>query len=251
LIGELLLPPYSLGVMSLVGLLVLNKRPRLGRGLIAGAVVLLVVLSFPVFSFWAAGGAQQSATDVRSFVPGPYPHADAIVILGGGRRRFAVEYDAPETADYGTLIRLRYGARLYKQYGYPVLVSGGRPHMGVDRGVLAEADIMKDILENEYGVPVKWVESQSDDTLGNAKNSAPLLRASGVKTLYLVTDTDHSSRARVAFEQQGFQVIETPTLFQPPRVLDANDFKPSINGLLQSRHMLYNLLNHWRARLLS
>lgn len=234
--------------MSLVGLLVMNAHPKLGRGLVAASVALLVVLSFPVVSYWAAGGAQQSASDVRAYVPGPYPQADAIVILGGGRRRFAVEYDAPETADYGTLIRLRYGARLYKQYGYPVLVSGGKPHMGVDRGVLAEADIMKDILEKEYGVPVKWVESQSDDTLGNAKNSAPLLRAAGVKTLYLVTDADHAPRARAAFEQQGFQVIETPTLFQPPRVLEANDFKPSINGLLQSRHMLYNLLNQWRAR---
>lgn len=234
--------------MSLVGLLVMNAHPKLGRGLVAASVALLVVLSFPVVSYWAAGGAQQSASDVRAYVPGPYPQADAIVILGGGRRRFAVEYDAPETADYGTLIRLRYGARLYKQYGYPVLVSGGRPHMGVDRGVLAEADIMKDILEKEYGVPVKWVESQSDDTLGNAKNSAPLLRSVGVKTLYLVTDADHSPRARAAFEQQGFKVIETPTLFQPPRVLEANDFKPSINGLLQSRHMLYNLLNQWRAR---
>lgn len=233
--------------MSLVGLLVMNAHPKLGRGLVAASVTLLVVLSFPVVSYWAAGGAQQSASDVRAYAPGPYPKADAIVILGGGRRRFAVEYDAPETADYGTLIRLRYGARLYKQYGYPVLVSGGRPHMGVDRGVLAEADIMKDILQKEYGVPVKWVESQSDDTLGNAKNSAPLLRAAGVKTLYLVTDADHAPRARAAFEQQGFQVIETPTLFQPPRVLEANDFKPSINGLLQSRHMLYNLLNQWRT----
>ena len=46
MIGELLLPPYSLGLMSLVGLLVMNAHPKLGRGLVAASVALLVVLSF-------------------------------------------------------------------------------------------------------------------------------------------------------------------------------------------------------------
>lgn len=245
-----MLPPYSLGLMSLIGLLLMRKRPQWGQRLIGASLALLVLLSFPVWSYWAQGGAQPSASDVRSFVPGPFPPADAIVILGGGRRRYAVEYGAPETADYSTIIRLRYGARLYKQYGYPILVSGGRPHLGLDRGTLAEGDIMKDILEKEYGIPVKWVESQADDTLDNAQKSAPLLKNAGVKTIYLVTDADHAPRARDAFVQQGFEVIATPTLFYPPRELSAQDFIPSFQGLSMTRHVLYNILNQWRARLM-
>ena len=223
---------------------------RLGRGLVIGSAFLLLVLSFPVLSFWAAGGAAAGASGKSALVPGPFAKADAIVILGGGVRRFAMEYDAPETADYGTLTRVRYGARLYKQYHYPVLVTGGRPQTGVQRTVLAEGDIMKGILEQEYGVPVRWVESQADDTLDNARLSAPMLRAGGVQTIYLMTDADHSPRARVAFERQGFTVIETPTLFQPPRTLDTSDFKPSIHGLLMSRQVMYNGLNHLRDWLL-
>ena len=245
-VGELLLPPYSLALLTVVGLLVMASHARLGRALVVGSVVLLFVLSFPVVTLWMSPGTSSATT----FVPGPFPKADAIVILGGGRRQFAVEYDAPETADYGTLIRLRYGARLYRQYHYPVLVTGGRPHMGVDRGVLAEGDIMKDILEQEYGVPVRWVESNAEDTLDNARLSAPLLRDASVKTIYLVTDADHSPRARTAFEQQGFAVIETPTLFQPPRIINANEFKPSIYGLLMSRQLMYNALNNLRGWLL-
>ena len=245
-VGELLLPPYSLALLALVGVLVMASYARVGRALLIGSVVLLFVISFPAVTLWMSPWASISTT----FVPGPFPKADAIVILGGGRRQFAVEYDAPETADYGTLIRVRYGARLYRQYHYPVLVTGGTPHMGVDRGVLAEGDIMKDILEQEYGVPVRWVESNAEDTLDNARLSAPLLRDASVKTIYLVTDADHSSRARSAFEKQGFSVIETPTLFQPPRVLSANDFKPSIYGLLMSRQLMYNALNNLRGWLL-
>jgi precorrin-6B methylase 2 len=214
LIGELLLPPYSLGVMTLVGLLFLRTRPRLGRGLIAASVALLVVLSFPVVSYCAAGGAQQSASDVRAYVPGPYPQADAIVILGGGRRRFAVEYDAPETADYGTLIRLRYGARLYKQYGYPVVVTGGRPHMGVERGVLAEADITKTKSFLSGLVEVQDLGSQ-------------LILASAAIT--------PGGRWFDACAGAGGKTLQLASLLGPTGHIDAYDIRPSALRELQIR----------------
>lgn len=229
----------------------MSYHARLGKGLVITAAVTLFVLSFPVVTFWATNEYANGEAPTSTFVPGPYPKADAIVILGGGRRQFAVEYGVPETADYGTLTRLRYGARLYKQYHYPVLVSGGRPPLGVSRGVLAEGDIMKGILEEEYGVPVRWVESQADDTLGNARFSAPLLRSAGVQTILLVTDANHTPRARAAFEQQGLKVIETPTLFEPPRTMNPSDFKPSIHGLMLSRQAIYNVLNRLRTWLFS
>ena len=51
-------------------------------------------------------------------------HPMAIVILGGGVRRHAAEYGG-DTLGQLTLERVRYGARVARLTGLPVLVSGG------------------------------------------------------------------------------------------------------------------------------
>jgi uncharacterized SAM-binding protein YcdF (DUF218 family) len=81
------------------------------------------------------------------------PGAQAIVILGGGVRHEALEYGG-HTLGRLTLERTRYGARVAKQTGLPVLVSGGAPSGGI-----AEAEVMRAALAEEFGVPVRWVET--------------------------------------------------------------------------------------------
>lgn len=248
IVGELILPPFLFAWLACAGLLVMRRWLRAGRGMVWASVLLLLLSAFPAVSLVLGGGLGRQQATVQ-YQPPPWPEAQAIVILGGGRRPFAVEYGQPETAEYSTLMRLRYGARLYREYRLPVLVSGGRPHMwAADRGTLAEAEIMRDILQDEMGVPVRWVEAQADDTLGNARLSVPMLQAAGVQRIYLVTSADHAERAREAFEQAGMAVFLTPTLFSPPRELSAADFRPSFQGLAMTRHWLYDLLNRWRAR---
>ena len=66
---------------------------------------------------------------LRRHVPSVRPrsgaHAKAVVILGGGVRRNAPEYGGDTLATL-TLERVRYGARVARLTGLPVLVSGGR-----------------------------------------------------------------------------------------------------------------------------
>ena len=70
--------------------------------------------------------------------------AQAIVIVAGGRHRNAPEYGG-ETVNPLTLERLRYGARLARASGLPILLSGGAPSGGT-----AEALLMRDALERDF-----------------------------------------------------------------------------------------------------
>ncbi len=48
------------------------------------------------------------------------------MVLGGGRYRDAPEYGNDTVGEY-TLVRLRYAAKLHRETGFPLLVTGGRP----------------------------------------------------------------------------------------------------------------------------
>ncbi len=143
-------------------------------------------------------------------------HADALVILGGGRWRNAPEYGG-DTLSGMSLERVRYGAKLWRIHRLPIVVSGGNPHGGTP-----EAVIMKTVLNEELNVPVTWVEPRSDTTFENARNCRALLPAS-IHTIILVTHAWHIPRAQYAFEQAGFAVIPAGTgyaLTRPPRWTD-------------------------------
>jgi uncharacterized SAM-binding protein YcdF (DUF218 family) len=241
--GELLLPPFSLMLMVACGVLLMPRYPRLGRVIALVPVPLLFLLSLPIISLLLGG-----STLYLPYRAEPFPPADAIVILGGGRRAFAPEYEQAETLGCGSLERLRYGVRLARRYGLPILVTGGKPHMGVHRGEHAEGDLMRALLEEEYGQPVKWVENQSDDTNDNVRLSAPLLRADGVRRIYLVTHAWHAERASQLFSAEGFEVIATPTVFYPERKIEPADFIPSFGGLASTRALLYDWINRLRPR---
>src|SRR5262249_58500733 len=105
---------------------------------------------------------------------GPLPEADAIVVLSADGDRLAPEYGGPTVGALG-LQRLRYGAALYRATGKPVLVTGGIP----SRGSPPHAVTMKEVLERDFSVPVRWVEPESKNTYENAKLSAELLHRDG------------------------------------------------------------------------
>lgn len=241
ILGEWILPPFSLALLSLLGLVLLKRFPKSGRALIIAPVVLLFVLALPLW-----GNLLGEDIYEYPYTAPPWPKAEAIVILGGGRRGHALEYDKAETISADTLERLRYGAKLAREHGLPLLVSGGNPHLGTSRGEATEGDLMKRVLEEEFRLPVRWVENRADDTKQNAELSAPLLKAAGVRSIWLVTHSWHAERAAQAFEAQGFDVTPTPTVFPPPRQRSGNDFLPSYNGLNMSRSIIYDWLNRLR-----
>ena len=157
------------------------------------------------------------------------PSGQAIVVLGGGTYFAAPEYGA-DTVKPQVLARLRYAAHLHRALGKPVLASGGAP----EGNPVPEAQLMQHVLQQDFQVPVQWVELGSHNTFENALQSAALLKPAGVKRIYLVTQAWHLRRARVAFRNAGFEVIPAPTGFVTRFRLTVIDFLPDARALHDS-----------------
>jgi uncharacterized SAM-binding protein YcdF (DUF218 family) len=251
LVAELMMPPVLWVALVLLGLLLLKSRPRLGRAMATIACVMILVTSTHAFYFTLL-----NATDSFMHWPKPYnlpavaqkagpsnnPKA-AIVILGGGRTKGALEYPEYNHQDLSkeTMMRVRMGARLARATGLPVLVSGGAPDRTRAQDV-SEAVVMAQILEQEFGVKVRWQEGGSNTTEENAKQSYQLLQPAGVTQVYLVTQLWHMPRAQRIFQQQGLVVTPVPMGFEQADHLSPLEYFPSGRGLTEVRHLWHELL---------
>jgi uncharacterized SAM-binding protein YcdF (DUF218 family) len=231
-IGLLFLPPASFLILGFAGLWAMRRSPRLGTGLIVFSLFSGYALSTPIVGrqlvTWIEPAPGLPVEDVRG---------QAIVVLGGGLYLEAPEYGG-DTLNAATLLRTRYGARLHRQTGKPLLVSGGR----VESRNTSEADAMRAVLVNEWGIPDVWTETSSRTTLENARMSSALLRTRGIKTIYLVTDAWHMPRARWCFEQSGVVVISAPTGYTRGARGDLRDYLPSAHGLEYSSRFFHEVI---------
>lgn len=244
LVRDVALPPTGPLLLALAGIAIAGRYPRRGRQLALAGVILLALLSMPVVGAFLVRCLDQTpALDLARA-----SSAQAIVILGGGTRVYAAEYRGA-TLGTLTLERVRYGARIARATGLPVLVSGG-----AERGVPSEAALMRNALVNEFGVPVRWTEAQSHNTHENAVNSAEILKASGILRVILVGHSFDFPRTRTEFEAAGLAVIAAPIGIPSATPTELGDFLPSAAGLQRSYYACYEILanvlyriTHWRA----
>jgi uncharacterized SAM-binding protein YcdF (DUF218 family) len=228
------LPPVAPLLLALAGLAVAGRHPRAGRRIALAGVLTLWLLATPVVGEFLVRSLDRTpALDIAHAAA----TAQAIVILGGGMRRFAPEYGGA-TVNRITLERLRYGARVARATGLPVLVSGGAV-----RGAPAEAVLMRNVLVYEFGVPVRWIEMRSHDTHQNAVDSAKILAANGIQRVILVGHSFDFPRSRKEFEAAGIRVIGAP-IGIPPSLDETSigDFVPGLSGLELSYYAIYEIL---------
>lgn len=202
-VAAFLLPPLNGLLLAGLGWALWHRRPRLARALVGVGLALLVLLALP-----AVGNAMLRGLEGAPLDMAQARQAQAIVVLGGGRYRDAPEYGG-DTVSTSTLARVRYAAKLQRETGLPLLVTGGNP----DGRGLSEAETMRRVLTAEFGVPVRWVEGESDNTQENARRSVAMLQREGVTRVLLVTHAWHMPRALRAFEMAGIGVSPAPTLF--------------------------------------
>ncbi len=233
LIAAALLPPLSLVILLAAGLILRRRRPRLSMSLILASATALYALSTP----WMGGVLLKSLEISAPVRPEALATADAIVILGGGRRVDAAEYGG-DTLNGLSLERLRYAAHLHRASGLPLLVTGGRP----GGGKLAEGEIMHAILRDEYGIEARWVEDAALTTWDNARNAAALLQAAGVKRIALVTHAWHLRRAVPLFQAQDLEVVPAGIQFSSTVLDSALDVIPTPVGLRDSTFALHEWL---------
>ena len=232
LLKALVLPPTGSLLVAALGLGLLRRAPRVGRLLAFAGVLSLLLLSVPAVSDLlrqSVGGSPLLDLERAK-------SAQAIVILGGGTRRDAPEYGG-DTLGLLTLERVRYGARVARLTNLPVLVTGGAVLGGE-----AEAKLMQDSLEREFGVRVRWAEDRSRNTHENAVRSAAILRADGIGRVVLVAHDFDMRRASAEFAAAGIESIPAPTGTPAHGAGGWLDYVPSIAGLLGSYYAMYEIL---------
>jgi uncharacterized SAM-binding protein YcdF (DUF218 family) len=230
--SALLLPPVSLILLCLLGMLLRRRWPRFGMTVLSGTLIVTLLISTRIgASFFITPLEKMNAPLLTARTQ----YAQAIVVLGGGRIADAPEYGGQDIPSSVELQRLHYAAGLQRQTGLPVLVTGGRP----DGSPESEAAIMARTLRNDFFVPVKWLEEKSSNTAQNAQFSARLLRESGVQRILLVTDAMHMERSRRIFAMAGLDVVPAPTIFFHTQRLGLDDFLPKTVWLQRSSYAMH------------
>lgn len=234
LLSVILLPPLLPLLFIGLGLWLLARHPRSGKALAWGGVLLGLLLVTPAGVDLLSSPLER----VPVLQPANLRRAQAIVILGGGQRLHMPEYGRP-TPNRITLERLRYGARLARQSGLPVLVSGGAP-----TGITGEAVFMAQSLREDFNVAPRWQEARSLDTADNARFSAVILRAAGIHRIVLVTHAAHMRRAMNEFSAQGLEVIPAPTgfFYQSSAGSEFSDFLPGATAAYAGWYTLHEWL---------
>lgn len=243
LLTSLVMPPLSLLVLAMLGIGLAWRLKRAGLVLAFCSLALLWLISCHGMAVWLA------RTILPQVAPLPVAQAaqlgasgvQAIVVLGGGVLPMAPEYGVAQLSANST-IRLRYGLWLSRQSGLPVALSGG---MGWTANVAqkeSEADVARRTAQQEYGMTLRWTESSSRDTVGNARLTATLLKRDGIRHITLVTEAWHLPRAIRAFEREGLQVTPAPTAFMLPTQNRLIEWLPSGPGLQGSQQVLREAL---------
>jgi uncharacterized SAM-binding protein YcdF (DUF218 family) len=230
LLRTLVLPPAGLLILAALGLVLLLARRRgtrrAGWWLLAASLATLWLLSTPM----VAEHLERAAERYPSLDLGRPIHADAIVILGGGKHRMAAPEYAGPAAGRELLERVSYGAYLARYTHLPVLVSG----------TPGEVLAMQATLLRDYGIEASWADARSRDTFENAQFSAQLLAPKKLHRILLVTSAMHVWRAALEFRSAGFDVVPAPTeAWEPPYdthfrlVANAGDLQRSSEALYE------------------
>lgn len=208
LLKHLVLPPSGLLLLLVFAWWLRRRVPRLAAAGFAIGLGGLWLLSLPVTVEWAARLIEREPALPEAGWADLAQRAEAIVVLGGGREQNDPAWGGDQPSPMA-LERLRYAARLVRASGLPLLVSGGL-HFGRPP---SEAALMAEVLERDFGVPVRWREESSRTTWENAAGTAELLQREGIRRIVLVTQAWHMPRARWSFEAVGFEVVAAPAGF--------------------------------------
>jgi uncharacterized SAM-binding protein YcdF (DUF218 family) len=202
--------PLGLACVLLALALCLRRRPRWQTGFVAVALALLWIGGNRIVSMALLRSLESQYPPDATLQSSPGPHADVIVVLGGGTCAPAAPRLTSEVNESGD--RVLYAAQLYRQGAAAhILLSGGTTEW-VGASSVPGAENMADILTT-IGVPREalWLESTSRNTYENAVETQAILERRGATRVILVTSAWHMPRAYAVFAQTGLEVIPAST----------------------------------------
>lgn len=251
LLSALILPPVPLLLLVLIGARLILPRRGLGFFIVISSVALLWLSACQGTGRWLQNFVLQPPAalwkeDIEHLQEEAktHPGSMAILVLGGGLVPRATEYGVADLSR-DSAERLRYGVYLSKTTGLPLAFSGGLGWGQRNDNNPSEAEIAKRICEELYGHSMRWTETESRDTRGNAVLSVRLLRSAGITHIVLVTNAWHMPRAMHHFQREAgsaMQVTAAPMGFFSATDRPELDWLPSSEGFMQVRMVLHELL---------
>jgi uncharacterized SAM-binding protein YcdF (DUF218 family) len=190
------------------GLLLVGRRPRLARRLIALGAGLLLIFSNKTLSLWLVSPLESRYPAIPELRPGdPLPPRLAgcryVVILGGGNADM-VDQPATNTLSNSALGRLVEGVRLLRVLpAAELLVSGpGAPGRPTHAAVLARA-------AESLGVSPERIR-RIEDAHDTEEEAAAVRAIVGTARIALVTSAWHMPRAAGLFRHAGVDLVPCP-----------------------------------------
>jgi len=226
-IKALLLPPTVLLLLFFIAGVLHYFRHKLAKPMFIASFCLFYLFSIPLTSNLLMHALEihppLSAEQIEQH------DRQAIIVLGSGKA-IGPEYGNERTVTLRGLVRLRYAAKLHRDTGLPIVLTGGT----VKAGEEIEADVMERVLKDEFKIDKIYKESQSRNTAQNAEYSAALLESHGLNKAYIVTQAWHMRRAMLVFNKYGIDAIAAPTAFE------AREFEASIDYLIPNASSFQN-----------
>ena len=100
-------------------------------------------------------------------------------------------------------------------------------------------------------MPTKWLEEKSLTTKENALYTRQLLEKEGIHKIILVTNEWHMQRAKLLFQQQGFDVLPasvgegiTPDSYG----LNMMHFVPQAGAMAKNMQLLKEWIGYWKEK---
>lgn len=236
LLTTLLLPPLALVLVCIAGGILAWRGWRPGGFLAALAAGLQLFLATPLCADLLTTSLEREVSAGAPYLP-KAPPPEAIVLLSA---ELVMNGQEPEPGPL-SLERLRAAAALQRRTGLPVLITGG-PAWETGPSIAA---VLAQSLAQDFGVAARWLEPAAADTHENARFSAVMLKAAGIRSAYLVTHGWHLPRAQAAFAREGFPTYAAPVRLDPPAEGDMMEFIPRVDYWAESWYML----REWVGRL--
>lgn len=120
--------------------------------------------------------------------------AELIVVLGGGLTGSSTMQQP--NLNINLLKVVRFAAYLQRETNLPILLTGAG-----DYPQYTEAEVMKQVLEDEFHAKVDFLEEKSNSTIENAQFTFEILKENKIKSIFLVTSSWHLKRASNMFEK--------------------------------------------------
>lgn len=200
---------YPLGLSFLIFLTValFGRKKRPLKGLLISGLIILYLAS----NRWVSYGLARSL-EWKNLPPQDLPHAEVIILLGGGTEPADPPRPMAEVNSAGD--RVLYAAKLYHAGAAPIiLVSGGNLEFSSERKIKPAEDMTELLLL--LGVPEDaiWQQPHSQNTHEDALYSAEILAEKDINEVILVTSAMHMPRSKALFIKQGLAVIPAPVDF--------------------------------------